>query len=76
MGQALRNRLQSHFVSFAAAQALKKISRSTLKWIEMLQHVQKNADVEKNAARTGGDDFEREIALVSLISPLGERKEY
>ena len=41
----------------AAAQALKKISRSTLKWIEMLQHVQ------KNAARTGGDDFEREIAL-------------
>ena len=52
----------------AAAQALKKISRSTLKWIEMLQHVQ------KNAARTGGDDFERESALVSLIAPLGERK--
>ena len=47
----------------AAAQALKKISRSTLKWIEMLQHVQ------KNAARTGGDDFEREIALPLRLYP-------
>ena len=48
----------------AAAQALKKISRSTLKWIEMLQHIQ------KNAARTGGDDFEREFALLFELQSI------